>query len=134
VTDIYLEFNDDLVLTPSGSIQTAVNWDQVRERIIRNLITNAAQELPDGSTTPPDYIFEPSYGLGLGALVDKNPTDSFIADLNRRITQAVFSDASVDPGTPPTIIIQQPTPSIYQVFISVLLTNGQPGQIALTLG
>ena len=33
--DLYLEYNGDLIVTPNGSIQTAVGWDQVRERILR---------------------------------------------------------------------------------------------------
>ena len=134
MTDVFLEFNQDLILTPSGSIQFAVGWDNVRERIIRNLITNPAQALPDGTQTPADYIWNPSFGLGMGAMVDQNPTPSFLQDLKRRITQAVFTEAQVDPGTTPTIIIQQPTIGTYQVFISVNLANGQVGQVSLTLG
>jgi hypothetical protein len=133
MTDIYLEFNSDLILTPSGSIQTAIGWDQVRERIIRNLITNSAESLPDGTFTPADYIFEPSYGLGMGALVDQNPTPAFLQDLKRRINQAVFTEAQVDPGTVPTIIVQQPVPDTYQIFISVALVDGTVGEVSLTL-
>lgn len=133
-TDIYLEFNQDLILTPSGSLQTAVGWDQVRERIIRNLITNSAQTLPDGTQTPADYIWETGYGIGLGALVGQNPTPAFLVDLRRRIAQAVFSEASVDPGSIPTIVVKQPTPGTYQVFISVLLVNGKVGEISLKIG
>lgn len=134
MTDVYLEFNQDLIITPNGSIQTAVGWDQVRERIIRNLITNSAQILPDGTATPADYIFDPSYGLGMGAMVAQNPTPNFLKDMQRRIIQAVFAEADVDPGTIPTVIVQQPTPSTYQVFISVNLVNNQVGKISLTLG
>lgn len=133
MTDLYLEWNSDLVLTPSGSLQTAINWDQTRERIVRHMITNSAQTLPDGSMTPADYVFAPSYGIGLGSMVDQNPTASFLTSLKQRINQAVFSDATVNPGYSPNISISTPNPSTFQIFISVLLINGQPGEVELTL-
>lgn len=134
MVDFYLEWNGDLVLTPTGSLQTAVGWDQVRERIIRNFLTNSAQTLPDGSTTPPDYVFAPSYGLGAGALVDQNPDAAFVADLTSRMRAAVMSDAAVDPGSVPKITITRPTGDTYEVFVDVTLSNGQQGQVAITLG
>lgn len=121
--DLYLEFNEDLVLTPSGSLQLAQGWNHDRERIIRNLITNPAIALPDGSQSAPDYIFVPSYGLGLGAHVDSNPTAQDLADMERSIRQAVFADANIDPGTVPTIIFQEITPSAFNVFVSVALAS-----------
>ena len=132
--DFYLEWGSDLVLTPTGSLQTAVGWDQARERIIRRFLTNRATTLPDGSTTPPDYIFSPGYGEGAGALVDQNPDDAFVADLTRRMRQAVLSDASVDPGSVPQITVTQPTGDTYEVFVDCTLSNGQPGQVSITLG
>lgn len=131
---MYLEWGGDLVLTPTGSLQTAVGWDQVRERIIRHFLTNRAQTLPDGSTTPPDYVFSPGYGQGAGALVDQNPNDAFVADLTRRMRQAVLSDAAVDPGAVPQITITRPRGDTYEVFVTVTLSNGQQGKVAISLG
>lgn len=133
MADLFLEWNQDLILTPGGSLQTAINWDQVRQRIIRNMITNSAQKLPDGSQTAPDYIFEPQYGIGMGAMVDQNPDASFLGNLKRRINQAVFADVNINPGVVPSIKIRQPTPEIFQIFIAVQLINGQPGEVQINL-
>ena len=132
--DFYLEWNGDLVLTPSGSAQTAVNWDQARERIIRSFLTNSAQQLPDGSYTPADYVFDITFGEGAGALVDQNPDQAYILGLNQRMRQAVLSDASADPGQVPVIVITQPEPDTYQVFVSVPLIDGTQGSVSITLG
>lgn len=131
--DLFLEWGADLLLTSNGSVQFAVGWDHVRQRIVRNMITNPAQTLPDGSTTPPDYVFEPTFGIGMGSLVDQNPTKQFLRDLNRRITAAVLADVAVDPGLVPSVLIQQPTPSTYEVFVTATLLNGQLGKIQVGL-
>lgn len=133
MTDLYLEWNGDLIRTPSGSVQGAVHWDRIRERIIRRFLTNSAQTLPDGSATPADYVFDPAYGIGAGALIDQNPTSAWLADLNRRMRQAVLSDAAVDPGSVPETIIKR-SGARYQIFVNVTLINGQPGQVSISIG
>jgi hypothetical protein len=131
--DIYLEWNGDLVITPNGSIQTAVNWDQVRERIIRRFLTNSAMQLPDGSFTPPDYIFDINYGESAGALVDQNPTKAWLLDLTRRMRQAVQSDTAVDPGAVPQVTVISSGGNAFQAYVSVQLINGQSGQVSITV-
>lgn len=131
--DLFCEWNNDLVLTPWGSIQTAVGWDNVRQRIIRSLITSAAQKLPDGSTTPPDYVFHPTYGIGAGKLVGQNPTQQYKQDLTGRINQAVLQDVSVDPGSVPAVKFTQPQPGTWLVAISVTLRDQTPGRIAVKI-
>lgn len=133
MTDIYCEWNGDFILTPNGDIQTAVGWDEVRQRIVRRLITNSAQVLPDGTTTAPDYVFHPTYGIGAGALVGQNPTPAYISGLIARINAAVLADDAVDPGTTPTIVFSQPTTNVWLVQVAVQLTNGKFGQVALRI-
>lgn len=129
--DFYLEYGQDLVLAPSGSLEIATGWDQVRERIIRRFLTNPAQVLPDGSSTPADYVFDPAYGIGGGALVSQNPTQQYLNALRQRIRQAVLSDVAVDPGADPQIVIQQPTPQTFMVFVGVQLSTGQQGTFSI---
>jgi phenylpyruvate tautomerase PptA (4-oxalocrotonate tautomerase family) len=126
--DIYCEWNNDLIVTPKGGIVTATGWDRVRQRIIRHLITNSAQKLPDGTTTAPDYIFHPTYGIGAGSLVGQNPTQSYKADLIARINQAALSDAAVDPGSAPIVVFREPQPGTWVVHISVKLRDGTVGR------
>lgn len=131
--DLFLEWNSDLLLTPNGSVQFATGWDHIRQRIVRNMVTNPAQKLPDGSTTPPDYIWNPGFGIGMGALVDQNPTQQFLRDLTRRVNAAVLADVAVDPGAVPSVTIKQLTPQYYQVYVTVTLLNGTIGTIQVGL-
>lgn len=133
LTTFYLEWNGDLILTPNGSVLMAQGWDEVRERIIRRFLTNSALPLPDGTTTPPDYIFDPLYGLGAGALIDQNPDASFIAGFTRRMREAVVADAATDPGSLPSITVTTPYIGALQVFVAVQLISGQQGSFSMVL-
>jgi hypothetical protein len=133
MADIYCEWNGDLILTPWGSIQTATGWDRVRQRIIRNLITVSANTLPDGTTTSPDYVFHPTFGIGAGKLVGQNPTQQYRQDVVSRINQAVRADVAVDPGSVPTVLFQQPQPNIWLVQVSVKLRDGTVGRTAVRI-
>lgn len=130
---MYLEWNGDLVLTATGSVATANGWDDVRERIIRRFLTNSAAPLPDGSTTPPDYVFSPLYGLSAGALIDQNPTSNWIADFTRRMRAACLSDAAVDPGSVPSLSLTRPAPGTVVVYVGIQLVSGQQGSLSITL-
>lgn len=130
--DFYLEYNGDLVLTAQGSVATAQGWDDVRERVIRRFLTNSAVPLPDGSTTPPDYVFSPLYGLSAGELIDQNPTDNWIADFTRRMRAACLSDAAVDPGSVPSISLTRPAVDTIVVFVGIQLVSGQQGSFTLS--
>ena len=130
--DFYLEWGSDFVLTASGSIQPALNWDRVRQRIVRSFLTNSGIPLPDGSTTAPGYLFHRDYGLSGGALVDQNPTDPVLQDLKGRIQAACVADAATAPGSTPTITFEQPNGQTFEIFVSVLLVNGKSGNFGLT--
>lgn len=132
--DIYCEWGQDILVTPNGSIQTAVGWDRVRQRIIRSLITNPAQTLPDGSTTAPDYVWHKDFGVGAGSMVGQVPNQHYQAHLISMINQAVLSDVSVDPGSTPTVIFQQLQPGTWIVFISVTLKDGTTGRVSVKVG
>lgn len=131
VTTFYLEWNGDLIVTQNGSVLMAQGWDEVRERIIRRFLTNPALPLPDGTTTPPDYIFDPLYGLGAGALIDQNPNTAFLSAFTRRMRQAVVADAATDPGSLPSITVTTPTIGTLQVFVTVQLISGQQGSFSV---
>lgn len=132
-SDLFVEWNSDLIVTPNGGVQTASGWDRVRQRIVRSLITNSAQVLPDGSTTAPDYIWHPSYGIGAGSMVGQNPTSAYQANLTSRINQAVLQDVNVDPGAIPAVVFRSLQPGEWDVFISVKLRNGTTGRVSVSL-
>ena len=112
----------------------AAGWDEVRERIIRRFLTNSALPLPDGTTTPPDYIFDPSYGLGAGALIDQNPDANWIANFTRRMREAVVADSAVAPNSIPSVNITTPMIGVVEVYVAIQLISGQQGSFSLTLG
>lgn len=129
--DLWLDWNSDLILTPSGSVQMATGWDATRQGIVRSLITNPAQELPDGTITTPDYVFEPEYGVGLGKMVDQDFGAVTLSTLEQKIQNAVLSDPGVDSSVPPSVLFNQPNNYTLDIVISVVQVNGQPGTIAL---
>lgn len=89
--------------------------------------------LADGSQTPPDYIFEPDFGAGLGKNVDGSFSQDYLQTLERKIALAVLQDAGIDSTVPPTVKFSQPNPSTLRIAISVVLLSGRPGQISLTV-
>lgn len=131
---LFLEWNQDLLLTNSGSVLMAAGWDEVRQRIIRRFLTNSSLPLPDGTVTPPDYIFDSSYGLGAGALIDQNPDATWTGQFTRRMREAVVADAAVAPGALPSITITKPQIGTVQVFVTVQLISGMSGQFSMTIG
>ncbi len=132
--DIYLDWNGDLVLTPNGSIQTAVGWDNVRQRIIRHMITNGLITLPDGTTLTPDYFFHVDFGNGLGSMIGQAPSAQYDEDLKRIIRLSCLEDAAVDPAFVPQVTFNTPRPDTREVHIVVKLKSGQYGQIFLRDG
>lgn len=129
--DFSLDWNGDLTITPSGSIQPAVGWTQVRQRIIRRIITNPARINPDKTFSPADDVFDPDFGVGLGTLVDQAFNEDFQAELQRRIAQGVLEDEDVDSTIPPSIIFQRPNPSTLVIVIGLVLITGVPGTISI---
>lgn len=127
----WLDWNRGFLLTPSGSIQTATGWDSFRQRVVRRIITNPAQQLPDGTFTPADYVFAPSFGVGLGSLVDQPFSAANLADVERRISLGVLADPETNTSVPPNIIFQRPNASQVNIFVSATTVSGQSGTIAI---
>lgn len=129
--DFYLNWNGDYILTPNGSVQTAVGWDRTRQRITRRILSTPATQNPDGSFTPATCLFAQDFGIGLPLAVDK-PTDNNAEQIIRRnISRGVLEDADVLSTSPPSVLLRQVTPTEVLIVIGVTLKNGQPGMIAL---
>jgi hypothetical protein len=129
--DFWLEWNSDLIVTPSGSIQLATGWDRIRQRIIRRIITNPSRQLPNGNFVPGDDVFSPDYGIGLGALVDGAFNEDFESTIERKVAQGVLEDEDVSSTIPPSIQFQRPTPQTLWIIIGLTLKTGQPGTISI---
>lgn len=131
--DWWLDWNQDFIVTPSGSIQTATGWDRVRQRIIRRIISTSAQIQPDGTYTVASNIFAQTFGVGLGVLVDQAFNENFQAELQRRIAQGVLEDEDVDSTVPPSVVFQRPNPATLVIVIGLVLKTGQPGTISIKI-
>lgn len=132
MTTLFLEWGDDLKLMCRTSLQTAVGWDEVRQRIVRRIVTNPSQQLPDGTFTPADYIFDQNYGAGLGAEVGQDFNDADLAVIRQKITQGVLADAAVETSIPPSISFAHVNPSTVDIIVSVTLLAGGAGEIQLS--
>ena len=93
------------MLTSTGSFQTVTGIAYSEQRITRNVFTNSATPLPDGSTVAPDYNAHPEYGLNGGALVDRPYDDAWAASFSELAKAAVLSDNSVDTSVTPVVVV-----------------------------
>ena len=127
----YLEWGQDLVVLPNGSIQLASGWDEVRQRIERRLLTSPLEVLPSGAKVPPDYIWDVNYGLGVGKLVDQNLDANFLGAIRQKCNEGVMVDADVSDANPPGVALYKINPYTTYLVIGVTLKNGTPGTITI---
>src|SRR5579883_1081608 len=111
----------------------AQGCDQVRQRIIRRLLTNPEFQLADGTQVPAGYIFNPDYGEGFRRLVGEPASEDLQNRVIARVNSAVLIDQSVDASNPPLIsFFQTPRGELY-VSIIVSLKTQQQGTIVLSV-
>ncbi len=130
----YLDWGGDYLLTPNGSIQQASGWDESRQLTVRTLFTNPSATLPSGKTIPPDYIFAPNFGAGLGLYVGQNMTRAQKNQLTVSIQSQVLSQQAVDPSVIPKVSFQNITDKIMIIFVSFKLKSGEEGTVVLQTG
>ena len=133
MTTLFVEFGADLIVTPNGSIQLAQGWDEIRQRILRRILTTAQELLPDGTQTLPDYIFDVNYGIGAAKLVGQPITQSLVTALTNAITSGVTQDSAVVSNVLPKINIRRYGINTLYVTVQVFLVNGQIGTLAFTI-
>lgn len=131
---LYLDYGSDLVLNQNGGLTWAVGWDEVRQRVLRRLMTNSQSTLPDGTPVEPEYIYDVNYGLDGRVLVDQPVNQDWLNNLARAVRQAVLSDESVDTSAPPSIQVLRTNVTTFYVLIGITLQNGKVGQVALAVG
>ena len=64
MNDLYQYFGDDIAASATGDLQPVAGIERGQQRILRRLLTNPREVLPDGSVLPPDYIFHRNMGRG----------------------------------------------------------------------
>jgi hypothetical protein len=130
---LYLEWGNAFALTSTGSLQLASGWDEVRQRILRRLLTTPQLVSLDGSPIPAEYIFDPAYGVGLRQRVGGLLGQRELQVLRQQVLQAVLQDPGVDQSQMPFILVRPSGPYAVSVLIEVTLATGSRGQISLSL-
>ncbi len=103
-----LEWNHDLILSQAGGLVLAYDWDAMRQRIFRRILTNPVFRDTDGTIVPPGYFYHPLYGLGLKYVVGQVMTRDNKEKLKQRVTQGILEDAETDPSFLPEVSISEP--------------------------
>jgi hypothetical protein len=93
MADAWLEWGEDLCISPVGDILMAGSVTLSQQRILRRLLTN-----------PTDYIWHPGYGAGLGQFVGQVD----VAEAVEGATYAqMYQEASVARQPLPTVRVDE---------------------------
>lgn len=98
-----LMWGDDLKLTQAGGLALVTGYEEIRQSIIRECLTNARKVLPDNTTIQADYIWDSDYGLNLPFYVDSVVDDDLLKTLEATIKQSIVADSDIDSGFEPEI-------------------------------
>lgn len=129
---LFLEWGEDLVLNQNGSLMMATGWDQIKQRIIRRILTNCTMRLQDGTPVLAGYIFDKDYGLSTRRLLGEPHDTSYRKKLEQKLTQGVKVDNGVDPSRPPIIQFSlEQGGHVIWAEITVFPKVGEPGKISL---
>lgn len=130
---LYLEFGGDFVLSSAGTLLQAEGWDEIRQRIERLILTNAAGFQSDGTPITAQYVFHPDYGLSAPARIGDVFNQDYINNMSQILYQGILQDPGVDPTNPPVITAALIGLNEIQFTIGVSLKNGQQQTLVLTL-
>lgn len=131
--DIFCEVDGDIRLTETGDIETADGFDEVRQCLIRLLVTSPQRRGKDGRYELADYIFAPDFGLGLGREVDEVMTDERFSNLSALIRQAIIENTSFSDEIEPSIVITEFDDNTLQIAASFRTKNGDDQNISFAL-
>ena len=101
--DLYLDLGGDLNFTAGGDLQMADDPTLTNQRLGRRFFTSPQEPDGQGGTLPADYIFDTTFGAGLGRLIDGTYDSQTIAAIQR----SVVGQARLEPG-----VAQSPQPSV----------------------
>jgi phage baseplate assembly protein W len=119
--DATLLWNTDLSASPVGDIALAGGTALGQQRVLRRLLTN-----------PGDYIWQPTYGAGLGALVG---TALDVNAIQALIRSQIFQESCVARLPEPSIEVVSPDGStVYAHIRYVDATTGQTQLLTFSVG
>jgi hypothetical protein len=89
MVDLALQFGGDLAVGPTGDLALADTTLLTQQRVLRRLLTN-----------PGDYIWQLSYGAGLGQFVGQPAAPAAISGVARA---QLLQEAAVASSPPPAV-------------------------------
>ena len=119
--DVFHQYGSDLVIGPSGDLATVDDNLLGQQRVLRRLLTN-----------PGDYLWNPTYGAGLGQFVGQ-PANA--ARIRSVIRSQIFQESAVAVSPAPVVDVQGGTNGNIAVQIQYSdSTSGKTQVLSFTAG
>lgn len=116
-----------LLIGPDGDVLMCDGETEARQRVGRRVLSNPRQVLSDGTTLPPDLIFDGQYGVGARRLIGSATNAAKIDTLKQQIRDGMVADELVSTNPPPDVLIQSgQNGNLFLVGIFVPTTTGKP--------
>lgn len=119
--DLWLEWNGDFVVSPTGGLALATGPDFARQRIIRRLLTAMR-----------GYVWHPEYGAGLPQKVGAPVS---LPGLKALVRSQIALESSVAPTPQPQIdvAVNADSPGLYTITIQYTdAASGEPVTLSFT--
>jgi phage baseplate assembly protein W len=113
--DASLLWDTDFSAGPTGDLATVSGTDLGQQRVLRRLLTN-----------PGDYIWQPSYGAGLGQLVGQ-PID--VLSITSLIRSQIFQESCVTRTPEPVVDVSSDGSGA--VFVDIRYIDNDTGSTQL---
>lgn len=120
-TDLHHEWGEDLQVSSKGDLLATNDFNLLRQRIIRRLLTN-----------PKDILCEPDFGIGAGRYIDENLTPELYAAIRRRVIEQVYKEDIVARNPEPEISFT-PDPNGNGLYVHLKLWTRDNKQLDLNL-
>lgn len=104
--DIDHWYGNDISESSTGDLGSVTGVTKGRQRVLRRLLTNPAETSPEGDQLPPDYIWHPDYGAGLGRFIGR--AGQQVEAVGRIRSQMLMESC----------VAQEPAPEISVQFLS----------------
>jgi hypothetical protein len=104
MSDVYLEWNADFIVSPSGGLLLVDGNDYARQRLERRLFTAVN-----------GYVWHPEYGAGLPQKIG-DPWS--VEQIQAIVSSQVVMEASVAPSPPPQTRAAEIVPGLVSIDIS----------------
>src|SRR5271155_5395400 len=101
--DLWHQFGSDLAVGAGGDLAAATGALEGQQRVLRRLLTN-----------PGDYIWQPTYGAGLGQFVG---SPASVTQIQAVVRSQIFKEAAV--ARTPEPIVEVNADAAGSVYVSI---------------